>query len=436
MKRLYIGIISSVIIALFLINWGVDKLAQETSKSNESNELVLYKKIIEGLSADLGSGNEKLTKVEIVNQAEHLAKLYQLNVVIEDSSDLAFPASLQQQLTQPGGLLLSSSQNTYLLKAITHYPQWLIRLEMLEQEENQQHNVLLTSLLYLGVCGLLVLWLFPLTRRLYLLTQTATKISEGQLNTRMPSSQFSYIEKLESEFNKMAGQIETLVSDNKMLARSLSHDIRTPLACLRFGIEAAIECPDIAKKNHYINKMDTEVTRMENMTEAFLNYASLERKSLNINKQRHNINDIITGLSHDLLPLAQKRQLTIKTDLPEQPLLASVDSHWCYLALQNLVGNAVKYAQHTIIISLVKLDENHIKIAVEDDGKGIADSELERIFKPFVKLDNVRLENENFGLGLATAAKIMQWHQGRIFAQQASTLSGLSCQLVFPVNNN
>jgi len=445
MKRLYISIVISVITALFLINWGVDKLAesytQTVTENNETNELVLYKKLIQGIVEELSAtvhgldpskSNAESMEVLLKQKVALLAQEYQLTIILEEASNLALPPSLQKQLTQTGALLLSSGHNSYLLKKLPNQPNWLVRLQMLKQEELPHSNLLLTSLLYLGVCSLLVLWLLPLTHRLYLLTQTAANIGDGHLTARLPSSKFSYINQFETNFNKMAAQIETLVTDNKMLARSLSHDIRTPLACLRFGIEAALDCQDMDKKNHYINKMDAEITRMENMTAAFLTYASLERKSLSLNKKKQNINLLIKTLTEDFTPLAHKNKLTINTELPETDVKIEVDSHWCYLAIQNLVGNAIQYAEHKVLISLHQNNENSITISIDDDGKGIPEEDVHQIFKPFVKLSNSSREQENFGLGLATTAKVMEWHHGSITAKPSIKLSGLSCQITFP----
>ena len=83
----------------------------------------------------------------------------------------------------------------------------------------------------------------------------------------------------------MAGKIENLVADNKILVRSLSHDIRTPMSCLRFGIEAALDSKSIDKKNSYLTRMDNELTLMEEMTSLFLDYASMERQALNLKKR-------------------------------------------------------------------------------------------------------------------------------------------------------
>ncbi|MFB0999482.1 MAG: two-component sensor histidine kinase, partial [Colwellia sp.] len=71
-----------------------------------------------------------------------------------------------------------------------------------------QENLLFTLILYLGICGIILLWLLPLTRRLYLLTFSAAKIGAGDLSIRVPYNRFSYINTFESSYNNMEERIE------------------------------------------------------------------------------------------------------------------------------------------------------------------------------------------------------------------------------------
>lgn len=439
MKRLFFSIIFSVIAALFLINWGVDKLAESNDQNNAANhgettatnEIILYNKLLNGISEQLS-----LIPIEQLEQkTQQLAKYYQLKLSIEDTENMVLPSTLALQLKQQGSLLLGSQNNAYFLKKIPQHKTMLLRMQLLPQEDNENANVVLTSLLYLGVCGLIILWLLPLTRRLYLLTNAAAKIGEGELQARLPSSKYSYIQPLENSFNSMADKIETLVADNKLLARSLSHDIRTPLACLRFGIEAAIDAEDIIKKNQYIERMDTEITRMEKMTAAFLQYAAMERKSLNLKKQTINVNQLLQNLIDEVKPLAEQKNIYIHSNILSQIVNANIDSHWYYLAIQNIVSNALQYANSEISISL-KANENTMVITIEDDGKGIPKNEINDIFTPFVRLDKKGTrDGEHFGLGLATTTRVMEWHKGEIKAFNSKKNGGLCCQLIQPLIN-
>ena len=140
---------------------------------------------------------------------------YRLQTSLALSKKIALPSSLVIQVNQQGGLLLASSANQYLLKSIPNHPEFLLRLELpVEIADDDNINFILTLTLYISICFILVLWLIPLTRRLYLLNNAAAKIGSGQLDVRIAKSRFSYIKVLEQSFNTMASKIEKLVADN------------------------------------------------------------------------------------------------------------------------------------------------------------------------------------------------------------------------------
>ncbi|MBL4630398.1 MAG: ATP-binding protein, partial [Paraglaciecola sp.] len=294
-------------------------------------------------------------------------------------------------------------------------------------------NFILTLALYLSICGILILWVLPLSRRLYLLNHAAAKIGEGQLDIRISPSRFSYIKMFEKSFNHMASQLEKLVADNRILARSLSHDIRTPIACLRFGLEAALDSKTLESKNNYLTRMDGELTNMEEMTSAFLEYASMERHALHLKKQQTNIQSLINSAMNDCKMLAKNKNVKVELANTKQKVLYSLDYHWCYRTLVNLISNGISYANKQVLLTLHVTNKDLI-ITVEDDGKGVANDKLDVIFTPFVKLDSDRSrEQGHFGLGLAICAKVLDWHQGSITTSNNERLSGACFTLVFPL---
>lgn len=434
MRGLYISIIFTVLSALFFIGWGLDKLADhavpETHNEQENSGTQLYRKLVEGLAQQL---NEQ-SKEQLSDSINTFQKQYEIDTHLVNSNDIALPVSLRNGLSEFGGLLLASPQNQYLLKEITSHPNYYLQINFpLESEENHPFNFLLTLALYTSICGILILWVFPLSRRLFLLNNAAAKIGEGQLTIRIKPSRFSYISMLENSFNNMANQIEKLVADNKILARSLSHDIRTPIACLRFGLEAAQDCKTLEKKNSYLLRMESELSNMEDMTSAFLEYASMERQALRLNKQNINVHELVASAINDCQILAQQKSVKIKMAAVSPQIHHFLDYHWCYRALVNIISNAIGYANKDVLVSLT--NTNGLQITVEDDGKGIDDTQLKNIFTPFVKLDAERSRDQgHFGLGLAVCTKVMDWHQGTICVVNRQKLAGASFTLIFPTN--
>jgi len=434
MRGLYVSIIFTVLGSLFFIGWGLDKLAEHTSSKQqnppENQSTVLYRQLADGLAQQLNQLPEQM----LTSAVQQFQQQYKITTHLVLSSDVALPSSLFTQLEHNGGLLLASQNDQYLLNKLSQHPTYLLQLNFsLQQEESNPFNFILTVALYLSICGILILWVFPLSRRLFLLNNAAAKIGEGQLNVRIIPSRFSYIKMLENSFINMASQIEKLIADNKILARSLSHDIRTPIACLRFGLEAAIESKTAEKKNSYLIRMDSELTNMEEMTSAFLEYASMERQALHLKKQTINVSELINSAINDCQMLAEQKQLSIKLTTTSQNIHHQLDYHWSYRALVNLISNAIGYANSQVLLTLTTKNKQLI-ITVEDDGKGVAADKLAVIFTPFVKLEADRSrEQGHFGLGLAICAKVLDWHQGTITTSNQQRLSGACFTLTLPL---
>lgn len=427
MRRLFFSIILVVIGSIFVIGWGIDRYVAEKAP-NAQNEQQIYHDLIDGFV-------DQLDKVDLSEQhsfAETLSKQFKLGLVVEETSSIALPSSLSPQLNQQGGLLLASDEKSYILRALPNNPNRLLQLTLPIQPEDEHLNIYMTLTLYLGVCLILLLCLLPLARRLYLLTKAAEQMGTGNLSVRVNSNPQSYLYRLEAAFNDMAIQLDKLIADNKILARSLSHDIRTPMSCLRFGIEAAIDTKDPEKREKYLHRIDAELTRMEEMTSAFLDYASMERRGINLRSEWFTIQALIDSVIEGNQQLAEQYNIQLAAELPNQELQVCWDFHWCYRALQNLIGNAIRYASSEVVIK-VTANKQCVTINIEDDGQGIAEDKLSTIFTPFVKLDeNQGRESGHFGLGLAITAKVVDWHKGCITASNRSNGTGASFTLRLP----
>ncbi len=429
MKKLFISIILTVVASLFVIGWGLDYIVGEFSQQSDDaliidNQTEYYHSLINGFSTHLSLESKDSLTLSVIK----LSSSFNVDLRLELSKDLALPDSLQPSLKQDGGILLGSYDSAYILKSIDKHPEYLLQLVLPPLNEDVRNSDLFfTVVLYLGVCCLVILWLLPLARRLSILNSAAAKFGSGQLSARIRPSKLSYINTLENSFNRMAGQIEKLIADNKILAGSISHDLRTPMACLRFGLEAAQDSRDLEKKDKYLERMDAELVRMEDLTSAFLEYAGLERKGMMLNIEKVSWPELIRSLINHCQPLADKKSLDLSLVFSQaevEKLYSQIDRHWMYRAMQNLLANALTYAETKVEIS-INLDKQGIIVLIEDDGVGIPDDQQNAIFDPFVKLEKSRNRQQgNFGLGLAITKKVMDWHEADIRARSSVNLKG------------
>ncbi|MET1254472.1 ATP-binding protein [Aliikangiella maris] len=437
MKRIYLSILITALISLFLLGRLIDGVFDAQNEMAESQEFVTEKKLLAGAADILSHFSES----QLESQIQLLEQQFKIDLSLERLTHLSFSSQLEHQLSTENGLLIDSDSGAQLLRKIENHPQWLLVLHIDYLPAFQSTDVAdlefwLTIFFYLSFCLVLLIWAFPLTRRLSKLNRLASEFGAGDLSRRIEPIRFSYIEDLEISFNRMAGQIEELINENKILAGSISHDLRTPLSCLRFGVDAALDANHLEKKNYYLNRMDDDLNRMEKMLEAFLDYASLERKRFELIKTNTNLIQLIQSVITACQPLAEKKQVKIESALvsaDEIPLL-NMDPFWIGRAVTNLLTNAIDYANNRVKVSCY-LSHNQIEIVVEDDGQGVPQNEMTNIFKAFVKLDKSRTQANHFGLGLAIVARVVNWHRGQVSVCQSAQLNGACFSMRFKLLN-
>lgn len=427
MLKLALSLLCSAICALFLLGALLDQLAYNEVPQSLP-QLQLYRTVLDNIALLADQQSAASLSDFITQQQQH----WQLALSLVSRSSLALPAELQQQLAASQILPLAGSDGISYLKALASHPDWLLQLHAPPEAGHQPEDLWLTLALYGGLCLMMLLWLAPLIRRLWLLSHTARQFGAGQLDARLPYSRWSYISELEQSFNQMARQIEQLMADNRLLASSLSHDLRTPIACFRFGLDAALDEPDPAQKNQYLQRLEQDLDRMEAMVNAFLEYASLDRQHQHWQLSQVDMLQLCQQALHSCAPLAAARQLRLTLDSPVTPLPALCGHpHWLYRVLLNLLQNACRYAKQQIRLELW-LEPQQLYVRVQDDGDGIAADDADRIFQPFVRLETQSSTTPQFGLGLAIVRKVLDWHQAQI-SLETQAPAGASFLLSFPL---
>ncbi|TQV87910.1 sensor histidine kinase [Aliikangiella coralliicola] len=432
MKRIYFSILVTALISLFLLGKFIDLLFDSNDENIPRSEFVTERHLANGIRNALSQHAES----DLQAQVEHYSRQFQINLSLEKKSNLSLSTELEKSVNSKEGLLIDLDPGVQLIGGIENHPEWLISYPIEHEQpidNDARFEVWLTILFYSGFCIILLLWALPLTRRLSKLNRLASDFGEGDLSSRAVVSRFSYIKELEVSFNRMASQIEELLAENKLLAGSLSHDLRSPLSCLRFGVDAALETGEATKKDYYLERMDGDLTRMETMLEAFLDYASLERKRFQLTKRSTDIVMMINSVVNACYPLLQNANVQVETnfDFESDKLMVELDTNWIARALSNLITNAIYHGNNIIFVNC-EVNARGVDISVEDDGAGIPESEIENIFKAFVKLDKSRTKSNRYGLGLAIVARVVGWHNGEISVSKSDKLGGACFTIRLP----
>jgi two-component system sensor kinase ParS len=315
------------------------------------------------------------------------------------------------------GFIMRDEYNTYLAPLPGEPRQWL---EMrLPGEPTLEKWITWTAWLALSmVIGavLLLLWALPVWRDLDSLRNATLRMGQGDLGVRARLSHFSGIRHVGESFNQMAERIAALVENQRSLTNAVSHELRTPLARLSFEVDMLGQEKFQAKREQILLDMRTDISELEAMVEELLVYARLERPADDIVKQE--TVDVRDWLGEALAQVAhQADSRGVRCHVRDEGLPAHVQLHPRYMsrALLNLVQNAVRYAKGRIDISLTACPAGGFELIVDDDGPGIAPADRERIFDPFVRLDESRDRGTGgAGLGLAIVKRVAASHKGTI----------------------
>lgn len=259
-------------------------------------------------------------------------------------------------------------------------------------------------------------WLRPLWRQLQQLSTASKLVGAGYFSARVELPEASPLKGLASTFNSMAHDIQQLMDDRKWMIDAISHDLRTPMARLRYRIEALR--PHLLKTHEEtsLNPMIKDLNQLGEMTDELLLFSQLDRPTLQIQRKNIVLVEWLTELlenfdwSDSPPPLIHEG---------EEQLVVKIDPYYLSRAITNVLANARRYCKEQIEIYLEKTPE-WVELHIDDDGPGIPEAERKNILKPFVRLDETRsTKTGGYGMGLAIVEKILLVHEGEVIVSQS-----------------
>jgi len=200
-------------------------------------------------------------------------------------------------------------------------------------------------------------------------------------------------------FNDMQVRLRNLVDNRTRLLAAISHDLRTPLTLLRLRAENVGD-------EHERDKMLATIAEMNSMIEATLNFARDE--SIAEPRRPTDLASLLQSITDDMsdagLPVTME---------PAKPLAYECRPTALKRALTNLIDNAVKYGKTAHVA--ISAASTSVEITIDDEGPGIAETELSRVLEPFYRVEESRSrETGGVGLGLAIALAAVQAHGGEL----------------------
>lgn len=267
------------------------------------------------------------------------------------------------------------------------------------------------------VIGLMVLLFRRATRPLKQLAANADRLGRGE--DIDPLKEEGPIEVRESiqAFNRMHTRLARFVQDRTRMLAAISHDLRTPITSLRLRTEFLADGEDK-------ERIQQTLQQMEQMLAATLSFAREEGQQEATREL--DLVSLLESLCDDYADTGQP-----VTCLAEGKQVYACRANTLRRVLQNLIGNAIKYAGSAEVSLERTRDELLIRVC--DNGPGIDEAHLEDVFKPFVRLDEARnTESGSVGLGLSIARTLVHQHGGELTLRNRSQ-GGLEARISLPL---
>jgi two-component system OmpR family sensor kinase len=265
----------------------------------------------------------------------------------------------------------------------------------------------------LGLVGLAVaIGVFPIIRRLLKrlenLQRSVQRFGEGDLAIRVPTQGQDEVADLARQFNAAAQRIQTLVQSHQSLLANASHELRSPLARIRMGLELMGDAPEQRSAKQEIQR---NIAELDQLVDEILLASRLEQPHV----------DVGSNESVDLIGLAAEEcarvdaELLLQVDALEAPGIAKLLRR----AVRNLLENARRYSEGDITLELAR-EDGWAVVRVQDHGPGVPPEQRERIFEKFYRLPGASERAGGVGLGLALVRSIAQHHGGSVRCQERS----------------
>jgi two-component system phosphate regulon sensor histidine kinase PhoR len=201
---------------------------------------------------------------------------------------------------------------------------------------------------------------------------------------------------------------------------NVSHELRTPLTAIRGYVEALLDVvPPEADTRRFLDIIARHSMRMENLVQDLLRLTRLEAGQEPIDRVACAPVHLFDGVVHDLEPLLTRRQQKVVTTVAPDVASLTGDPGKLHDVLRNLVENAANYAPEGTTIHLsAQRDADHVALVVDDEGPGIPDADLQRVFERFYRVDKARSrETGGTGLGLSIVKHLVGLHGGDVRAE-------------------
>ncbi len=297
----------------------------------------------------------------------------------------------------------------------------------------KENLIIISSLAAIIAVFVAIIISHNITRPIKELSKTARSIGEGNLGKTVKIKSKDEIGRLAEDINDMSTQLYEIDQGRTQFIGNVSHELKSPLASIKALIDSLLYGKDdLEIYKEYLMDIDSEVDRLTDLINSLLDLTRIEEQGLDTDT--YNIVDIVKEAKKILSPLANKYNVNVLIDLEDQKIIC--DKKWVNVLLINLIDNAIKYRDIEKLENYVKvtgkITNDGYHLIVEDNGRGIAEEELDSIFDKFYRTDSSRSRDTGgAGIGLSIVNRVITQHGWNISIESAIN-EGTSFKIAIP----
>jgi two-component system OmpR family sensor kinase len=268
-------------------------------------------------------------------------------------------------------------------------------------------------------------------------------IAQGDLSQQVPVTSADELGALARAFNRMVGELQRMIEQQRLFIANASHELRTPLTNIKLRSEALLGglLDERTMAERYLAEIDSEADRLTRLANTLLDLSRLENDHHPLPTSEVDLIPVFAGVVQALSLRFGKANQRLHIELPDQLPGLRVWPEQAEAIVVNLLDNAIKFTPPGGDVHLsAQVVDGECRIRVEDTGPGIPTDELPLIFQRFYRVDKARSRYQNrnaigtgAGLGLSIVAALVTQNRGRIWAEN-SPAGGAAFTVAFPLS--
>lgn len=292
-------------------------------------------------------------------------------------------------------------------------------------------NRFFIAVLISGILCFFLTWLF--TRRLSSLRRISNRLAQGDLDAKIEPVTYFYdeLDALGGDLNSMATKLKERIASQRRFLADVSHELRSPLARIQIALTLAEN--STGEGLDHLARIRLEAERLDEMIGQLI----ASQRDIGRLQEKTNLNQIVEASLIEAEIEAEDKEISMLLLAAEEPYFVMSDRSLLHGAIENIFRNAITHSpcKGIIKVEIQSVSKDIVSISIFDQGSGVPEADLDRIFDPFFRVEHARdRDTGGTGLGLAIVKRTVEQHGGNVTAKNIE--KGLCVQIELPLFSN